>query len=291
VTAQQVASGKNLTGTTAIVTGATAGIGRETARQLANAGAHVILPCRDRARGVAAMKEIEESLSACKGTLEVMELDLQSFDSVRAFSAALEKKKAALNLLVCNAGMWASERQLIDGIDVDLYVNHFAHFLLFHGVLPSLQRAKNSRVVVLSSALHANAKALQWETDLMAKGDWAHAKAYAQSKLANVLFAKGIQRRHARDGVTAVAVHPGITSTGLIANLSPVIQFLVKFVASDRSVEQAAATTLHCCVADKLTGGCYYEDCHESTPSPAAQVEAEGDRLWKHSEAVCGLVS
>ncbi len=195
-----------MAGRTVLVTGATSGIGLETARQLGRMGTRVVLGVRDPARGLAVAREI----ASAGGDAEVLPIDLGSFASVRAAAARFSDTHAGLDVLVNNAGIIASRRRLsVDGHELTWATNFLGGFLLTRLLLPALRRSARPRVVNVSSVGHAAGR-LDW-SDLELERSFRPFRAYANSKLAQVLFTRELARRE--PDVTANAVHPGLNST------------------------------------------------------------------------------
>jgi NAD(P)-dependent dehydrogenase (short-subunit alcohol dehydrogenase family) len=276
--------GGRLDGKTAIVTGATNGIGRVTARELARMGARTLLVARDRARGESAAAEIRES---CGGRVaEVLVADLSSQSEVRRLAREVRERVPRLDLLVNNAGAIFAEREVsADGLEMTFALNHLGYFLLTLELLPLLERAPGARIVNVASTAHERGTIdfgdLQGER---AYGMW---KAYQQSKLANVLFTRELARRLGGRGVTANALHPGVFASGFGRNgrgfFSRLVMLGAPFLSSP---EKGARTTLHVATSPELGGvtGRYFSDCREKIPSKAARDDQAALRLWQVSE-------
>jgi NAD(P)-dependent dehydrogenase (short-subunit alcohol dehydrogenase family) len=270
-----------------IVTGANSGIGKETARGLAERGATVILAVRDAAKGEAARADIVGSAPDAK--VEVRSLDLASAASIRAFAKAFEQKYARLDVLVDNAGVWTRARQTTkDGFEATFGVNHLGTFLLTRLLVPLLEKSAPSRVVVLSSALHYQG-AIDWDDLMFERRSFNGTAAYNQSKLANVLFTKALARRLAGKGVTVNAVHPGVVSTELMREMPD----LVKKIAGLFLLSPAAGarTSLHVATSDECatTTGAYFAKSRPKVAAKRARDEADQERLWEVSERLLGL--
>ena len=204
----------DLTGTSAIVTGANSGLGFVTAAQLAAHGASVTLAVRDAARGAAAVERMRDRLPDAELTVRV--LDLASLDSIAAFADQYTADVGRLDLLVNNAGvMNLPRRPTADGFEMQFGTNHLGHFALTGRLLPLLSAGPDARVVTLSSTVHRIGK-MNFDDLMGAKRYWAW-PAYGQSKLANLLFTGELQRRAtaARLGLRAMAAHPGFALTNL----------------------------------------------------------------------------
>ena len=201
-------------GKLAVITGANGGLGLVTARELAKAGADVVLAVRDTERGVAAAAEIASA--APQATVEVRQLDLADLGSVRTFASQFLLEHDSLDLLINNAGIMATPRRTTaDGFESQLGVNHFGHFALTGLLLPALVNAPAARVVTVSSTLHSMGK-IAFD-DLNSERKYKPYGAYGQSKLANLLFTAELDRRATEAGtrVHAYAAHPGYSSTNL----------------------------------------------------------------------------
>lgn len=207
----------DLTGRTAVVTGANGGLGLETARALAGAGAHVVMAARDPEKTRAARESILASHP--RALLSVVPLDLGSLASVREAADRILAAHEKLDILVNNAGVMAiPERKTEDGFEMQLGVNHLGHFALTAHLLPALLRADAARVVSVTSTAHHMGRALDPENPHL-RGTYGPWKAYGQSKLANFHFAIGLQRRFEAAGVRAASLvaHPGLSNTDLQA--------------------------------------------------------------------------
>jgi NAD(P)-dependent dehydrogenase (short-subunit alcohol dehydrogenase family) len=211
----------DLSGRRAVVTGANSGLGLRTACELARAGAHVTLACRDGARGEGAVRAIAAAVPGAR--TELRRLDLAALDSVRAFAAALDADGAPLDLLVNNAGVMAPPRRATaDGFELQLGTNHLGHFALTGLLLERLRAAPSPRVVTLTSIAHRMGR-IRFD-DLQSERHYNPWIAYGQAKLANLLFARELQRRADAAGLPlrSVAAHPGYSNTNLQgANWAP----------------------------------------------------------------------
>ena len=210
----------DLAGRVAIVTGANTGIGKETARALAQKGARVVLACRSAARGEDALRDLREAPLA--GTVELELLDLSSLASVRDFAGRFKGRTDRLDLLINNAGvMMPPASKTAEGFELQFGTNHLGHFALTGLLADLLLGTEGSRVVTVSSEAHKwgeiNFDDLQWEARPYKK-----MAAYGQSKLANLIFAYELQRRlgAAGSGTRSLAAHPGWTGTDLQRNSS-----------------------------------------------------------------------
>lgn len=214
----------DLKGTTAIVTGSNSGIGEVTARQLAKQGAQVILACRNESQAQASIERIQAEVPTA--SLEFIRLDLGDLASVRSFVKRFLAHHSSLHLLINNAGvMNTPQEKTKDGFEMQLGVNHLGHFLLTELLLTTLKASAPARIVNLSSAFHD--KAMGREGDIhfgdlfFERSKYDGWKAYAQSKLANLLHAKDLARRLDGTQVTAVSVHPGWVRSNLMRHSMP----------------------------------------------------------------------
>jgi NAD(P)-dependent dehydrogenase (short-subunit alcohol dehydrogenase family) len=275
---------KQLDGKVAIVTGANTGIGKATARGLAELGANVILACRDLAKAEAARVEIRDSTR--NDAVEVMHLDLADTRSVRDFASAFARKSARLDVLVNNAGVFVRRRATTaQGFEMTFGVNHLGTFLLTRELLPILEASKPSRIVVVSSKLHYRAR-MEWDDLAFEQGTYNGSIAYNQSKLANVLFTNALARRLHDKGVTVNAVHPGVVATELTRDYP---KLLVKlFQLFTLSPEAGSKASLHVATAPELATktGAYFDRSKEMSASKMALDEAAQEKLWGISEAL-----
>ncbi|KAL1556384.1 NADP-retinol dehydrogenase [Salvia divinorum] len=284
---------------TAIITGATSGIGAETARVLAKRGARLVLPARS-------FKAAEETkgriLAEFPGSeIIVMGLDLSKLDSVRRFVTEFESLNLPLNLLINNAGKFSYDHGVTeDRIEMTFATNYLGHFLLTKLLLKKMiESAKTSgvqgRIVNVSSSIHT------WFSGDMIhylalitknKSEYDGTRAYALSKLANVLHTKELARRlrEMEANVTANCVHPGIVRTRLTRDREGLITDLVFFLASKllKTIPQAAATSCYVATDPRLenVNGKYFSDCNEASASKLGSSSAEAARLWAASETM-----
>jgi len=300
---------KDLTGKVYIVTGGNSGIGFVTAKQLAKQGGHVVLACRRVDAANEAITQIKAD--APTASLEAMELDLGSLDSVRAFGAAFIGSHERLDALLNNAGVMNTPKGTTkDGFETQFGVNHLGHFLLTDLLLDVLKTSAPSRVVCLSSCFHDKAQGRPGEIhfdDLqLENGKYDGWTAYAQSKLANLLHAKELSKRLAGTGVTAVSVHPGWVRTNLAKHSMPLwVQNVIMKPLSGLigMIEpwEGAQTSLHCLLADEVENGAFYSQfgiyrTKEAkpggwplrSPNPVAHDDAVASKLWAISKELTG---
>jgi len=266
-TTADVIGGIDLTGKVAVVTGASGGLGAETARALAGAGARVVLAARDMPKGEAVAQAIRASTA--KAQVSVEELELASLASVRSCARRIAAEYNALHILVNNAGVMACPfAKTADGHEMHFGSNYLGHFLLTCLLVPALRAGAPSRVVSVSSAGHRGSPVVFEDIDFERR-PYDRWLAYGQSKTANVLFAVELERRLGAAGVHAYAVHPGTVQTELARHMVPEdFEVLSKQMESGafrtKSVPAGAATAVYAATAPELKGrsGCYLEDCH-----------------------------
>jgi NAD(P)-dependent dehydrogenase (short-subunit alcohol dehydrogenase family) len=298
-TADEVSDGIDLTGRRAVVTGASSGIGVETARTLARRGAAVTLAVRDTRAGGTTAEDIRSSTG--NAAVDVRPLDLADRASVCAFVAAWN---GPLHLLVNNAGVMAlPERTLTaDGVETQFATNHLGHFALTTGLHRALAAAGGARVVSVSSSAHLRCPVL-FDDPTFAFVGYEPFLAYGQSKTANVLFAVEATRRWADDGITVNAAMPGGIATALQRHVDPDYLERARREAGAsftlKTVEQGASTSVLLATSPLLEGigGRYFDDCNEA-PVLASRAESDGrhgvapyaldpgnaERLWLLSE-------
>lgn len=307
-TAREVVGGKDLTSLVAIVTGAATGIGIETARALAEAGAEVVIAVRKPDLAVAAVAEINKTVKGTKARWEM--LDLSIFASVRAFAARWADKP--LNILINNAAVMACPlAYTTDGLEMQIGTNHFGHFLLGTLLAPSLEAGakvagRPSRVASLSSIGHRRSP-INFEDPHFRHRPYDKWEAYGQAKTANALFAVGFHKRFKDRGVTANAVMPGGIMTPLQRHLPMEEQIAFGWIDANGKVRdgfktpaQGASTSVWAVVGEELegVGGLYLENCAQALPwasetpwagvLPHALDPESADRLWDLSVATVG---
>jgi NAD(P)-dependent dehydrogenase (short-subunit alcohol dehydrogenase family) len=300
-TADEVIAGIDLSGKRAIVTGASSGIGIETARSLASAGAAVTLAVRSLDAGRAAAQAITEGTSA---EVFVEKLDLADLASVAAFTSVWT---GPLHILVNNAGVMALPElhRTPGGWELQFATNHLGHFALTNGLHRALAAAQGARVVSVSSVGHIDGN-IDFDDIMFDRRPYNEWLAYGQSKTANILFAVEGSKRWADDGITINALNPGrIPSTGLMRHLASTPVVAAPGISSSagvsvKSVEQGAATSILLATSPALAGigGRYFEDCNEAVPHEAgirrgvaafALDPVAALRLWEvSSELVAG---
>jgi len=285
------------TGRIAIVTGANSGIGLETARVLAQKGAHVILACRNQEKGKAACADIKQGNPRAK--VEFQPLDLSSLESVKTFAEDFISVQQRLDLLINNAGimMLPSLRRTIDGFELQFGTNHLGHFALTGRLLSLLLQTANSRIITVSSVMHRYGP-LHFD-NLHAEKSYSPTKAYGYSKLANLLFMRELHRRcrQSSSSTLSSAAHPGSTRTNL-QQYKPSFRWMMSLPFMAQGPPAGALPTLYAATARNVAGGDYYgpQGWFEMTGPPAtasmskhAYDEEASQRLWKLSEQLTGV--
>ena len=286
-----------------LITGCSSGLGVETARAMSATGAKVYCTARDIAKGQKAMEGILEP-----GRVELLTLDLNSLDSVRACAKDFLSKSDKLNILINNAGIMAtpSNEKTDDGFEGQFGTNHLAHFLLFQLLKPTLLASStptlNSRVVAVSSMGH-RASAPNFGDYNFENTPYSPWKAYGQSKTANIYMANEIERRYGSRGLHGFSLHPGGIATGLQVHMKETMARYEKDENTRnymKSVPQGAATSVLCAVSKELEGkgGRYFEDCDEAELNKSGAMEGyaahaydeEGEKnLWADSCKLVGV--
>ncbi|XP_061364471.1 short-chain dehydrogenase TIC 32, chloroplastic isoform X2 [Gastrolobium bilobum] len=296
-TAEQVTHGVDGTGLTAIVTGASSGIGTETTRVLALRGVHVVMGVRN----MIAAKDVRETIlkEIPSAKVDAMELDLSSTESVKKFASEFKSSGLPLNILINNAGIMACPFKLSkDNIEMQFATNHLGHFLLTNLLLDTMKKTtleskKQGRIVIVSSEAHrfSYPEGIRFDkiNDQSSYNNW---RAYGQSKLANILHANELTRRLKEDGVdiTANSLHPGMIATNLFllwlffcfiyAGLVNVIGRLVL-----KNVQQGAATTCYVALHPQVKGisGKYFSDSNVAMTTSQGSDADLAKKLWDFS--------
>jgi len=288
-------------GRVAVVTGANSGLGLVTARELARAGASVVLACRNTSKGERAIEELRAAVPGADAKLEA--LDLADLDSVRDFASRIASERGHLDLLVLNAGVMAPPRRTTkDGFESQFGTNHLGHFALTGRLLPTLLAASEPRVVTLSSGVHRMGT-INFD-DLQRERRYNNWLAYGQSKLANLIFAVELQRRASTAGTNllSLAAHPGYSATNLqFAGPTAFYEKAFMAVANKvyaQSADMGALPTLYAATVPDLPGGSFIGPDgflegrghpHLVTGAGKAYDEDTARRLWEASEQLTGV--
>jgi NAD(P)-dependent dehydrogenase (short-subunit alcohol dehydrogenase family) len=301
-TALEVTDGVDLTGKTCVITGASAGLGRESARALASTGAHVVLAARnpealaDTAAWVHA--EVPDAQTS------IVPLDLTSLAGVRRAADAIVSIAPAIHVLMNNAGvMFTPFSRTADGFEIQFGTNHLGHFELTRLLVPQLVAADGARIVILSSDGHRLSD-VDFDDPNWERRDYDKFAAYGASKTANILHMVELDRRLRNDGVRAYSVHPGVVATSLARHMSRGdFATLTKFEPADPQQErvdvrrdftmpeQGAATQVWAAVSAELAdvGSVYLADCEiRDDVVPYALDGEHAMMLWELSETLCG---
>ncbi|MEJ2163203.1 MAG: SDR family oxidoreductase [Robiginitalea sp.] len=280
-------------GRNCVVTGGNSGIGYQTALALAGEGAHVIVVCRDREKAETAV----ESIEGATGNMHIKFVlcDLSSQKSIRTAANSIKKEFKSIDVLVNNAGTWFSKLELTeDGIERQLAVNHLAYFLVTHELLGALRASSDARIVCVGSDSHFHGK-LHFD-DLSLSSNYHGLRAYAQSKLANVMFVYELDRRLKEKGISNISancVQPGLVKTDI--GLKHTISFHALAWRIRRmggvSPEKGAETSIYLATSEQVKGqsGKYWDKCQPKPSSRHSYIEEDARRLWNLSESLCGI--
>jgi NAD(P)-dependent dehydrogenase (short-subunit alcohol dehydrogenase family) len=272
------------------ITGATNGIGRVAALELARMGAEVVVHGRSRERVDSVVGEI----AAAGGTAHGLLADLSRQDEVRALAADFRRRFNRLDVLINNAGAVFTERQLsADGFEMTFALNHLSSFLLTHLLLDVIIASAPARIINVSSDAHKAVRSIDFDTLGVGKAGFG---AYAQSKMMNLLFTFELARRLEGTGVTVNALHPGFVATGFGKNNDGAAGSILRAVIGlmrpmARTPEQGAQTTIYLASSPDVEGvtGQYFVDCKPVPPHPYAHNREAQRRLWERSEAMTGI--
>lgn len=302
-TTAEVIAGVSLAGKLAVVTGASAGLGIETCRALASAGASVLMIARDESKLESAASALRESMPGA--VFDTAIVDLADLDSIRQAAPAILAKYPRIQLLINNAGVMACPlMRTAQGHEMQFGTNHLGHFLLTALLAPALVAGAPGRVVNLSSGGHKFANFNFDDPDYQSR-EYDKWQAYGESKTANALFSVALDARLAGHGVRSFAVHPGVIMTELSRHMEQADFELLSDRAPEgeplsfKTVEQGAATSVWAAVSPELAekGGIYLENCQIAGPAVQgastgvesyALDKAAAERLWVLSEELSG---
>ena len=291
---------KDLTRKVVIITGANTGLGKETAFELARLNSTVILACRDTQKTLPLISQIKTETH--NQNVEFIKLDLSDMSSVKNFTQEFQSKYNRLDILINNAGVMAIPERTItkDGFEAQFATNYIGHFYLTNLLLDLLKASSPSRIINLSSDAHRAGKTLEWG-NLHGEKKYEPLLAYVNSKLANVMFTRELQRRLDLEGaqVKVVSLHPGVVRTEVLRHLNtfgwrlaltllhPIIYFTTK------TPKQGAQTTLYLAQEehDLLKGGAYYVDCKacQEKENPYAFDSEATSRLWTETQKLLAV--
>jgi len=281
---------ESMSGKTVLITGATAGIGRVTARELAAAGARILFVARNKDKAEATREWIKQQTG--NALAEAIIGDLSSREGVRSVARAANAAEGGIDVLVNNAGAVFSHRaESVDGIEMTFALNHLAPFLLTNLLLDALKRRAPSRVVIVSSDAHTRAT-MNFD-DLEGRQRYRAWTAYGQSKLANLLFTYELARRLDGSGVTANALHPGFVASDFGKNNSGFMAWGISMAQrlAGITVEEGARTSVYLASSGEVKGvsGKYFEKCKVRESAPASRDPESMKRLWEISERMTGV--
>jgi NAD(P)-dependent dehydrogenase (short-subunit alcohol dehydrogenase family) len=265
-----------------LITGATSGIGKETAWALGNMGAHISFTGHHMDKDL----KVQEELRHETGNREIHfhPCDLASFESIARFTAEFRKSNKILDILINNAGIWNPKKVYsVDGIESHLAVNYLAPFLMTRQILPLLKNAPSARIINLTSGIHFRGR-LDLNDLEFEKRKWRSIDAYTQSKLCIILFTKSLARSLAGSNISIHSITPGWVNTGLFRNAGPFVKMSASLLAM--SPRKAAKGLVHLATAGEFeqVSGEYFAGMDMRKSSPASYDEHLADKLWKKSE-------
>ncbi|MBD1391775.1 SDR family oxidoreductase [Mucilaginibacter glaciei] len=274
--------------TTTVITGATSGIGKETAIELARKGHAIYMLVRDIAKGEE-VKELIIELTKNR-SIYVIECDLADLESVRNAANLLKVSLLAINVLINNAGgIFKDYEESKQGYEMTFAVNHLSHFVLVQHLMPLLQKGQ-ARVINVSSEAHRTGKTrfkdMQWKTS-----PYSAYAAYSMAKLCNIYFTRSLAIKYGPKGITSFALHPGLVATGFGSELTGIGKFFMWLARPFMiTAEQGAETTVFLATAPRLDAksGQYFKKCKVSGVSSNAADEGSRNRLWELSTEMAG---
>ncbi len=284
---------KDLSNKTVIITGASSGIGKETAKSLAKMNARVIFACRNQTKATTVIKTLQEENPNIK--VEYMNLDLASLQSIRNFAKQFQYKHKKLDILINNAGVinLRTKLETQDGFEGQFGVNYLGHFYLTNLLLNTLVNTPSSRVINVTCNAFSRGK-MNWD-DLMSERKYSPQGAYSQSKLALALFTRYLNKKVEKSNVKVVAVHPGVARTDLLRDL-PKVWYLniLQTIQTPfwyyftKSPWYGAQTVLHCSLEelDKLEGGGYYVNNSNQEMAGNVKSDEDAEKLWNKSKGL-----
>jgi NAD(P)-dependent dehydrogenase (short-subunit alcohol dehydrogenase family) len=281
----------DLRGRRILVTGASNGIGKVAALELARLGADLLLVCRDRARGERTVAEIAQATGNRR--VELLICDLSSQEEIRKLAREILASERPLHVLLNNAGVILTRRsETVDGLERTFATNHIAYHMLTNLLLERIVQSAPARIVNVASDAHRFAGGALNFDDLQSQRRYSGMRVYGQSKLANILFTRERARRLSGTGVTVNAVHPGPVATGFALNNGPLARLAMRlFSPFARTPEKGAETSIYLCSSPDVEGitGKYWYDCREHQANPHAENDEDARRLWEVSARLCGV--
>lgn len=280
----------NLNNKLVLITGATGGIGKETARVLYGMGAHVVLVGRNPEKMEKAITELS-SQNPNGGKLEGMIADLSSLDEIRRLASEFKQKYNRLDVLVNNAGAYFNQRkESVDGFEMTFALNHLSYFYLTYLLLDVIKGSAPARIINVSSGAHAMAGNINFD-NLQSEGLFLGWTTYGRSKLMNILFTRELCRRLQGTRVTANVLHPGFVATNFGHNGNGIGKWIIALTQRWAiTPEQGAQTSIYLASSPEVAGvsGAYFVDKKITTPSKAAQDDEAAKRLWEISLEMVG---
>ena len=275
---------------TVVITGATGGIGYQTAKQLAAGGHHLILIVRNRMKGDICRKQLLQEVP--KASIELVPADLSSLDQIRSAAKQVRQATPKVDALINNAGVWHSHRTLtVDKIESVFAVNHLSYFLLTHLLYSLIANSEHGRIINISSDSHF--KGMMHFEDLGLQHNYHGLRSYAQSKLANVLFTYELDRGKPHKHICVNAVQPGLVKTNIGIKHTNWLHALAWKIrrSAGVSAEEGARTPVYLASSEEASGisGKYWDDCRSKPSSKASYNESDAVKLWKVSSELCGI--
>jgi len=271
-----------LSGRNVLITGASSGIGAETARELARAGANVYLAGRSENRTRAVVEDIRRQ--AQRPAAHWLPLDLADLASVRRCAADFLALDVPLHILINNAGLAGARGLTADGFEMTFGVNHLGHFALTELLLDRIRASAPARIVTVASRAHRYANSIEWQDLRRPTRSLTGAREYGVSKLCNILFSTELAKRLTGSGISTYSLHPGVVATDIWRAVPTFLRPLLK-LRGMLSPTEGAQTTLYCamrCPASE--SGHYYAKSRRTLPSLCAQNDALAAELWRRSE-------
>jgi NAD(P)-dependent dehydrogenase (short-subunit alcohol dehydrogenase family) len=268
-----------------LITGGNSGIGKATAIGIAKTGATVVIACRNKEKGQAAIDEIKKASGNNK--VEMLLVDLASQQSVRDAAADFKKRFDKLHVLINNAAVFLRNREeTVDGLEKTFATNYLSHFLLTHLLLDTLKASAPSRIVNVAS-MHRGVK-INFD-DLQTKQNYSFMKAVGPTKLGMIMFTRELSKKLEGTGVTVNSLHPGLAKSNILREVPGFMKFL--FTMMSTSPEKCAETSIHLATSPEVekVSGKYFEKKKEVTPLPNATNEADSKRLWELSRQLVKL--
>ncbi|MGI9276653.1 MAG: SDR family oxidoreductase [Endozoicomonas sp.] len=282
---------EDVSGLSCLITGATSGIGTETARGLAEQGVKLTILCRSQAKG----EQLREELISSTGNqnIDLLVADMASLEQVNAAAQEYLDSGKPLDLLINNAGVVNTSRKLtVDGYEEMFAVNHLAPFLLTNCLLPLLKKSDYGRIVNVASDAHHFVRGMEFD-DLQSERKYKTISVYGRSKLGNILFMNELVKRLGDSPVTMNSLHPGAVSTGLGLQNDGILSRIVPKLLKPffKTPAQGAETTLYMALASEMKGvtGGYYANCKPGKMKPWAKDDEAAEKLWKVSQGMVHL--